>query len=335
MNSLTQLSKNQIRNHAFIWLVIFIYLNFNSSIPGTWTAKIIGSFIEDLNYMVVFYGISLFIFPKYWKYKPIYLAIFTLILFFLYSLITYIDYFLIIPFLGGEVFYVKYPLNVLLTDNIFYYSIIASAGAASFFYRYTIVSYLQQAEREKNILTKELNFLKNQFNSHITFNFLTYCYSKVHLELPKTAESIELFSDMLRYNLQTKSQEKVPLSGEISYIKDFLSLQKLIIPEAQLKFEYNEDYEDVYIVPRICISVIERIFNDSFYHSPHLPIAISLYVVGGRLSLSINGSNSKIFNLIKFEDIKPILNFYYIKNYTIDAQLRENEFYVHLIIQNL
>lgn len=304
--------------------------------PGTWSAKIIGTLIEDLNYMFVFYGISLFILPKYWKYNSFFLVLSILILFFLFSLITYVDYFLVIPSLGGSVFYEKYPLNVLITDNALYYSIIASAGAASFFYRYTLFSYMQQSEKEKIILTKELNFLKNQFNSHITFNFLTYCYSKVHLQLPKTAESIELFSDMLRYNLQTKSQEKVLVSGEINYISDFLKLQKLITPEAQIMFEYNEGFKDMYIVPRLCISVIEYVFNDTYYLSPESPVLISIIVEGKNLSLSIRITNSNMnHNSVNFEDIIPILNFYYDKNYTITKETREDEFYISLTIYEL
>lgn len=68
-----------------------------------------------------------------------------------------------------------------------------------------------QAEKERNIIVKEIEFLKNQFNSEITFNFLNHCYDEVKCVSQETAETIKIFIRILNYSL--KNLELLHLYG--------------------------------------------------------------------------------------------------------------------------
>jgi len=330
MNPLMHLNKDQVKRHILFWSIIAVYLNLDSPVPGSWAAKIMGGAIECLNYVGVFYGISLLGFPKFWKKNRIYLLFFfVLICYCLYSAVTYFNYLKIIPALGGHSWHQEYPISNLLLHNIFYFLILCSSGAASFYYRNGVYQFTIQAEKEKLFLVKELNFLKNQFNSHITFNFLNYCYSKIHQKQPQTAESVALFSDILRYSLEAKSEEKVLLSDEIANTENFIHLQKLLNPNVHAQFNYESE-TGFYILPRILITLVEIAFKHRTNKNSQFHIDIDLKVANNELVFTIkNKVDADIDmanNLIDIGNVTQMLSLYDNNNYQLTKE--ENNGYV-------
>src|ERR1035437_1267709 len=129
MNPLRHLNKKQIKKHILFWIIIVLYLNIDSPVPGSWSAKIIGGAIEALNYMFAFYSISLFIFPISYKKARIYLLfLFIPICYCSYSIVTYFNYLKIIPALGGFSWHQKFPPSSLLIENLFSFFIVSSAA---------------------------------------------------------------------------------------------------------------------------------------------------------------------------------------------------------------
>lgn len=340
MRSLMKLNNNQIKRHIIIWIFIFTYWNIYTPVPGSLIAKVIGGTIEDINYLFVFYSITLFILPKYWNYRWLGVIIGGLLSYLLFTCVTYLNYLIIIPKLEGKVFYQDYPISVLLIDDVFYFFIIALAARANFFYRYSIYNYNLQAEKEKSLLLKELVFLKSQFNSHITFNFLNYCYSKVHRESTEVANSISLFSDILRYSLQVKPDEKIPLDEEINYIQNYIGLQNhLYNNNVHLKLLCTGQIKNVTIYPGILISIVEDAFYFGVFNDPNFPISIKLDVTTGRISFLVRNKiktekNEATYNTSSF-NLTQTLKLNYKDNYMLRKEA-DNEFFItELIIFNL
>lgn len=330
------LNKKQIKKHVAFWIIIIAYLNILAPVPGSWAAKIFGGALESFNYLFVFYSLSLFVFPKCWDKRRIY-WMFVLISYCLYSTVTYLNYLKIIPYLGGSSFHQNEPISLLFIDNIFYFSILGSSATASFFYRYSILKYKLQAEKEKSLLIKELNFLKNQFNSHITFNFLNYCYSKIHRKLPDTAESIGLFSDMLRYTLQTRPEESVSLANEITNIENFINLQKLLTPKVYATFSYEGETKGKFILPRILITFVENAFKHGVCNDAQTPILINLKVNEKKMTFTVNNkvnTNKKKWSALSgLENVKQILDLYYINHYELKHEKKEEFYNIELCIE--
>lgn len=336
MKELMRLNKKQIRTHLIAWSAIIIYLNITDPVPGSWVAKIFGSALIFGNYIFIFYSLSLFVFPKFWKINQIFLASGLFACLIIYWINIYFIYVKIIPFLGGQTYYQNASLFYIATNTLFYFFILSSAGIASFFSRYSLFSIKMQAEKEKSLLLKELNFLKNQFNSHITFNFLNYCYSKIHLYSPDAAESIELFSDMLRYTLQTKPDESVTLENEILYIENFINLQKLLSAKIFCDFTCEGEIQKHRILPRILITFVENAFKHGIFNDHKFPIKIYLKVNARNLFFSvenkINYNKKTISSNIGSENVKQILNLYYHKNYELYSNENNNYYLIKLSI---
>jgi hypothetical protein len=321
MNALMYLNKKQIQKHALTWMLIIIFLNLVDPVPGSWAAKIIGSFLINLNYIFVFYILSLFIFPKFWLSKRIYLVLGIISCLIIFWASNYIVFLKIIPALGGSTYFQSNTFYFFLVNELELFFIIGAAGTSSFFNRYGLYKLKQQTDKEKVLLVKELNYLKNQFNSHITFNFLNYCYSNIHKHSPETAESIGLFSEILRYTLQTEPEEKVALSKEIIYIENFISLQKLLSAKVYANFSYDGDIGDKKVLSRILVTFVENAFKHGVLNDPKSPILINLMVNDNELAFTVNNKinrSKRIESTNKgMENVTQILDLYYANNYKL------------------
>ncbi len=326
MSIVTPFNKKQLKKHILSWAIILAYVNLDAPIPGTWTAQIIGASIEAMNYIFLFYGLSLYVFPKFWVKQRIHLIIVSVFIFYgFYTLITYFNYLKIIPALDGYTWHEEYPAYDLLIENIFLFFIVCLAAISYFFYQYSIYKFKWQAEREKSLLVKELNFLKNQFNSHITFNFLNYCYSKIHQELPQIAESIGVYSDMLRYSLQSQIDKKIPVLQEITNIENFIYLHNSINAKVDTKFDYSGNTTTCLIVPRILTSFMEHVFKQDVCQEENTPVEIKLKVSGSKVVFAIRSKVDPVKkNMdIGFENIKQLLELYYINKYTLKNEVKD------------
>ena len=333
---LMRLNKKEIKNHVITWAIIIAYTNITSPLPGSWLAKTIVGAIEALNYMFVFYSFRQFFFPRFWLHRQIYMFVICIFTSYcVFAIVTYLNYLEIIPYLGCSIFYRS--ILFLLMEDIFLFFIIVSAAGASFFYYYSTYNLKLQIYNGKSLLIKELNFLKNQFNSHITFNFLNYCYSKIHKKLPDTAESIGLFSDMLRYTLQTKPEERVALINEINNIENFINLQKLLNQNVYATFNYEGETMGNFILPRILITFVENAFKHGEYNDSHVPILVNLKVHDQKLIFTVtnkmNPNKRMTGTHTGLENVKQMLNLYYTNRYTLRNSEQEDFYIIELSME--
>ncbi|PIQ22452.1 MAG: sensor histidine kinase [Cytophagales bacterium CG18_big_fil_WC_8_21_14_2_50_42_9] len=115
-------------------------------------------------------------------------------------------------------------------------------------------------ENEK--LFAELNFLKAQINPHFLFNTLNNLYYLAYTQSPNTMEVIEKLSQMMRYMIYDTNGARVPLSKEITYMENYISLEKLRLNnEVPITFAVQGNIAGVLIVPLIFITFLENAFK--------------------------------------------------------------------------
>jgi len=125
---------------------------------------------------------------------------------------------------------------------------------------YTQQNQLNVLEKEKTQV--ELNMLKQQINPHFFFNTLNNLYAMSLTNDEATSETILKLSDLMRYVIYKGKEEKVKLSQEINYLKDYLDLQMIRLQKkVDLKFEINTTNEEVEIVPLLFIILLENAFK--------------------------------------------------------------------------
>lgn len=118
-------------------------------------------------------------------------------------------------------------LKVRIYDNIIPHFLLVSTGAA-----FKIMMDYGRAQRRLGELAREnaeaeLNFLKSQINPHFLFNSINSVYFLIDKSNPEARQALHKFSEMLRYQLYECNGDKIPIEKEVSYLKDYIDLQKL------------------------------------------------------------------------------------------------------------
>ncbi|MEM8889771.1 MAG: histidine kinase [Bacteroidota bacterium] len=119
----------------------------------------------------------------------------------------------------------------------------------------------QQLEKEK--LEVELDFLRNQFNPHFLFNTINSIFFLINKNPQEASNALAQFSNLLRYQLYECNVPLIPLSREISYLKNFVALEKLRKnKDFQLKLEINHPPDKSFgISSFVLIAFVENAFK--------------------------------------------------------------------------
>lgn len=144
----------------------------------------------------------------------------------------------------------------------------------------------KQAEREK--LKAELSFFKAQINPHFLFNTLNTIYSLAIQQSENTADAIVKLSGMMRYILSDASQDFVALDKEISYINDYIDLQKLRYGETvEIDYVPSHPGPGMMIAPLVLIPFIENAFKFGINPEKKSHILINMQLVQSDFHLHV------------------------------------------------
>ena len=135
------------------------------------------------------------------------------------------------------------------------------------------IAFLRQAlTREKTVLqtqvsskSAELASLRAQINPHFLFNALNSLYATALKEnSEKTADGIQKLGDMMRFMLQENNRDRIPLSKEITYLKNYIDLQRMRLDEShgiEIRVTIQEPDRDIYLAPMMLIPFVENAFK--------------------------------------------------------------------------
>lgn len=160
----------------------------------------------------------------------------------------------------------------------------------SLHWRYT-VERLAQAEREKT--EAELKNLKSQLNPHFLLNTLNNIYALIAIDSARAQETVQELGKMLRYVLYDNQFAKVPLTKELGFIENYISLMKIRLPKlVNISVHLDPGEKSLQISPLIFISLIENAFKHGI--SPTEPSHIRISICGyadGKVCCEISNSN--------------------------------------------
>lgn len=158
----------------------------------------------------------------------------------------------------GYFYTTRYAIQVV-TTNLFIVIFLAMIRFA--------VDWFEFEARQKTVenqrLMAELNFLKAQINPHFLFNTLNNLYYLAYTKSPNTTEIIAKLSQMMRYMIYDSNHELVPLSKEIEYMENYISLERLRLND-QIPITFSVEGgnpQDFLIAPLIFITFLENAFK--------------------------------------------------------------------------
>jgi LytS/YehU family sensor histidine kinase len=123
---------------------------------------------------------------------------------------------------------------------------------------------MKEAEIADKQKESELELLRSQISPHFLFNTLNNLYGLSITQHEKIPSLIVKLSDLLRYSVYNTKQSFVLLSDELSYIHNYIDLEKIRVGERLvLNMHIEEQTGDIRIAPLLLIVFIENAFKHS------------------------------------------------------------------------
>ncbi len=139
---------------------------------------------------------------------------------------------------------------------------ISSAGAAICFAfgREQALKRAEQMEKEK--IAAELELLKNQVNPHFLFNALNTIYYKIERANQPARETLQRFSNMLRYQLYDCDKPYIAIERELEFIASYIDLQRERLNENySVTYTGFDEIKGLMISPFLLLPIVENCFK--------------------------------------------------------------------------
>lgn len=305
--------------HIIIWLAALCYLllsvfgdefktgvevgvkhNPGSSINGTafnempfFTISAISIFVGAI--MVYFYLLFVIPFARYKKQRR-YLWI---------GLLINIALWLLVLITAAVILGMTHDSKSKLDKNditlILMLSAVFSGIVAGVFF--SLYYFLDLYDQQKNLnqyrrvftekLEAETNFLKTQINPHFLFNTLNNIYSLTLSQSTDAAFITRQLKNLITYMLYDCTKDRVPLTGEIEFLKNYINLERLRNKQEQtdIQLTIKGEPDNKQIAPLLLINFVENAFkhgvkagiNNAF-------VSISLLIMDNVLAMEIVNS---------------------------------------------
>jgi hypothetical protein len=190
-----------------------------------------------------------------------------------------------------------------------------------------------------------LHFLKSQINPHFLFNALNTLYGTALQEnAERTGEGIQKLGDMMRFMLQENMQDKILLSRDLEYLKNYILLQQLrtsAAPEINIQSQFDVPEEELLIAPMLLIPFVENAFKHgiSLLTASHIKIALQVrenildFDVHNSIHLKPDHDPEKGQSGIGLDNVKQRLQLVYPGKHELLIRKTASEFFVHLTLQ--
>lgn len=216
----------------------------------------------------------------------------------------------------------------------------------SFVYGYMRIN-IKAKEKSFNVKLgkkeSELQLLKSQVNPHFLFNTLNTLYATALVEsAEKTGASIAKLASLLRYMQKDINNDFIPLENEITYLQDYITIQKLrcaIEPQVETQFL---NIENQLISPGLFIPFVENAFKYGIDPSKPSKLALSVICDDDNINFScINSCDDEFKTFYKEQSLgiginnaKQRLELVYPKSHSFEISKKDNEFSVRITIRS-
>lgn len=200
--------------------------------------------------------------------------------------------------------------------------------------------YLQREVIRKieleNIST-ELEYLKAQINPHFLFNSINTIYFQIDKQNIGARETLSKFSDMLRYQLYECNGHEIPVEKEISYLKNYVELQRLRKDENySIEFICSDEMKNFTLPPLLLVPFVENAFKHvSHFMDRKNVIKIEVDKAGNFFRFNVMNTKDILQKTnenggIGLKNVKRRLELSYKDKYLLDIQDTPEHFTVNL-----
>lgn len=197
---------------------------------------------------------------------------------------------------------------------------------------------MRRMELEK--LNTELDYLRAQMNPHFLFNSINTIYFQIDKQNSAARETLNKFSDMLRYQLYECNGNEIEVEKEIKYLRSYVELQRLRMNENYLvTFHVDDSIKNFKVAPLLFTPFIENAFKHiSHFADRKNEIHITLKQKEQSLNLEVTNTKEeqpvtpKEDGGIGLKNIRRRLELLYNTQYELLIDNRSDYFKVYLSI---
>lgn len=215
---------------------------------------------------------------------------------------------------------------------------VTAGSAAISLFTHWLRYNLRIDELESTTLQSELTFLKNQINPHFLFNMLNNANVLIKRNPEEASKVLFKLEDLLRYQINDSSRERVSLASDIRFLNDYLNLEKIRRDNFRFTMEQEGDIESIWIQPLLFIPFVENAVKHSFDSEHPSSVRISFKVDDNRLVFHCENSKPSVavskgkVGGIGLANIQRRLGLLYPDRYQLELKEDENRYSVILSI---
>ena len=193
-------------------------------------------------------------------------------------------------------------------------------------------------ELESTTLQSELKHLKRQINPHFLFNMLNNANVLLKKNPEEASQLLFKLEDLLRYQINDSSKDKVLLSSDIHFLNDFLNLEKIRRDKFECIISKEGDIDKVSLPPLLFIPFVENAVkhNPDSEHESYVYLSFKVW----KDELTFQCINSKPVKALGktqsqtgglgLKNIRRRLELLYPNRHTLDIVENENSYKVNL-----
>lgn len=245
---------------------------------------------------------------------------------------------LLYNFRGIKELHDSYLILLNLISSTFSIGLMLTGTSTLMLLRHWIGHNRRIDELESTTLQSELKHLKRQINPHFLFNMLNNANVLLKKNPEEASQLLFKLEDLLHYQINDSSKDKVLLCSDIRFLHDFLNLEKIRRDKFQYTISQEGDTQRVAVPPLLFIPFVENAVKhnpDSEYESY---VRLSFKV--GKNELEFQCLNSKPgtpqsvpqdrIGGLGLKNIRRRLELLYPDRHTLEIEENENCYKVNL-----
>ena len=215
---------------------------------------------------------------------------------------------------------------------------VTAGSAAISLFTHWLRYNLRIDELESTTLQSELTFLKNQINPHFLFNMLNNANVLIKRNPEEASKVLFKLEDLLRYQINDSSRERVSLASDIRFLNDYLNLEKIRRDNFQFTLRQEGEVDSIWIQPLLFIPFVENAVKHSFDSEHSSYVHVFFKVDAHRLDFRCENSKPAVavqqgkVGGIGLANIQRRLGLLYPEHYKLEQREDENLYSVILSI---
>lgn len=157
-----------------------------------------------------------------------------------------------------------------------------------------VLNTIRKEQLEKQAVEAELYYLKSQINPHFLFNTLNNIHTLVYKQAPAAPEAVMHLASLMRYMLYESNAATVPLTREMDYLQDYVSLQQLRYKNSPVAdLQIAGETAACSIAPLLFIHLLENAYKHSPARLEPGDLKVRVGIQEGALTFSVQNPIAK------------------------------------------